>query len=50
MLPYLSQIRQRATEYRQVAARMGGNEGNWDALVADTVDVIADAESLYNDR
>jgi hypothetical protein len=50
MLPYLNQIRLRATEYRQTAARMGGDERKWDAVVADTVAVISDAESLYNDR
>jgi hypothetical protein len=50
MLPYLIQIRARASEYRRLAARVGGNEGKWDALVADVVDTIADAESLYNDR
>ena len=47
---YLSKIRDRATEYRRIAARLGGNEQKWDALVADAVDAMADAESLYNDR
>jgi len=50
MLPYLNKLRERATEYRGIAAQMGGNENKWDALVADAVDAIADAESLYNDR
>ena len=50
ILPYLDEIRQRATEYRQVAVRMGGNDGNWAALIADTVLAISDAQSLYNDR
>jgi hypothetical protein len=50
MLPYLNNIRERASEYRGIAARLGGNEGKWDALVADAVAASADAESLYNDR
>jgi hypothetical protein len=50
ILPHLSDIRERASEYRGVAARLGGNEAKWDALVADTVAVAAEAQSLYNDR
>ena len=50
VLPYLVKIRDRASEYRRVAARVGGDAAKWDALVADTVETIADAESLYNDR
>ena len=50
MLPYLVKMRDRASEYRQVAARVGGDPAKWDALVADTVETIADAEALYNDR
>jgi hypothetical protein len=47
---YLTKIRDRGTEYRRIAARLGGDEQKWDALVADTVDTMADAELLYNDR
>jgi hypothetical protein len=50
MIPYLNQLRERASEYRGIAARLGGNEAKWDALVAQTVDALADAQSLYNDR
>ena len=50
MLPYLNKIRQRASEYRRIAAKAGGDEQKWNALAADTTDVILDAESLYNDR
>ena len=50
MIPYLAKIRDQATEYRRVASRMGGDAGKWDALVADAVALIADAEALYNDR
>ena len=50
MLPYLVKMRDRASEYRRIAARAGGDPEKWDALVADTVETIADAESLYNDR
>lgn len=49
-IPYLTQIRDRASEYRKIAAKLGGNENQWDALVADAVASINDAESLYNDR
>jgi hypothetical protein len=50
MLAYLNKIGQRAIEYRGIAARLGGNEGKWEALVADIVGLTAEAESLYNDR
>ena len=50
MLPLLNKIRERATEYRGIASRVGGNEGRWNALVADAVAALSDAESLYNDR
>jgi hypothetical protein len=49
MIPYLVKIRDRATEYRRIAARIGGEPAKWDALVADTVGVIADVEALYNE-
>jgi hypothetical protein len=47
---YLNKIGQRAIEYRGIAARLGGNEGKWEALVADVVGLTAEADSLYNDR
>jgi len=50
MLAYLNKIGQRASEYRGIAARMGGNEGKWETLVADVVGLTGEAESLYNDR
>jgi hypothetical protein len=50
MLPYLVKLRDRAAEYRRLAARMGGDEAKWDALVADTADAALDCEALYNDR
>jgi hypothetical protein len=50
ILTYLDKIRQRASEYRRIAARVGGNEAKWDALVANTVEAMSEAESLYNDR
>ena len=50
MLAYLNKIGQRAIEYRGIAARMGGNEGKWETMVADVVGLTAEAESLYNDR
>jgi hypothetical protein len=50
IVPYLHKIRERASEYRGIAARLGGEEAKWDALVADTVAAAAEAESLYNQR
>ncbi len=50
VLAYLNKIGQRASEYRGIAARLGGNEGKWETLVADVVGLTAEAESLYNDR
>ena len=32
------------------AAKLGGEPGKWETLVADTVEVIADAEALAVDR
>ena len=50
MIPYLVKIRERANEYRRTAARLGGQPGKWDTLVADIVAVIAEADGLLNDR
>lgn len=50
MLPYLSKIRDRATQYRVISARMGGEPQKWDALVADAQTTLVDAENLSNDR
>ena len=50
MIPYLVKIRDRATEYRRIAAKLGGDPGKWETLVADTVEAIGDAEALAVDR
>jgi hypothetical protein len=50
MLPYLAKIRDRAAEYRTIASKLGGEAAKWDALVADAVDAMNDANSLANDR
>jgi hypothetical protein len=50
MLPFLVKLRDRATEYRRLAARLGGDEAKWDALVADATDTALDCEALSNDR
>jgi hypothetical protein len=47
---YLVQLRDRATEYRGIAGKLGGNEQRWDGLVLDINDTLAAAEVLYNDR
>ena len=47
---YLVKLRDRATEYRGIAAKLGGNEQKWDSLVLEINDTLADAEALYNDR
>ena len=50
MIPFLNQIRQRASEYRGIAARLGGDKEKWEGIVADAVDAASQAESLYDDR
>src|SRR5207253_3094638 len=47
---YLVKLRDRATEYRGIASKLGGNEQRWDGLVLDINDTLAAAEALFNDR
>lgn len=47
---YIVKLRDRATEYRGIARKVGGNEQRWDNLVLDINDTLAAAEALYNDR
>jgi hypothetical protein len=44
---YLVKLRDRATEYRGIANKLGGNEQRWDNLVLDINDTLADADALY---
>ena len=46
---YLAKLRDRATEYRGIASKLGGNEQKWDGLVLDANDTLAAAEALAND-
>jgi hypothetical protein len=50
MLPELVRIRDRASEYRRVAARVGGDEGKWDALVADATETIVNVNNVLQVR
>jgi hypothetical protein len=43
---YLGKVQARAREYREAAARLGGDEAKWDALVAQTTDALYEAEAL----
>jgi len=45
---YLEKLRDRATEYRTVAGKLGGNPQRWDAMVLDITDTLALAETLLN--
>jgi hypothetical protein len=45
---YLVKLRDRATEYRTAASKLGGNEQRWDGLVVDITDTLAVAEALLN--
>jgi hypothetical protein len=47
---YLIKLRDRATEYRAVAGKLGGNEQKWDGLMLDINDTIAAADALFNDQ
>jgi hypothetical protein len=49
MLPYLAKIRDRARDYRGLAARLEGDERKWDSLEADAADALAAAESLADE-
>jgi hypothetical protein len=49
-VPYLTKLRERATEYRGIARKLGGDEQKWDHLVLDINDTLAAAEALANDR
>ena len=46
---YLAKLRDRATEYRGLASKLGGNEQKWDGLVLDANDTLSAAEALAND-
>jgi hypothetical protein len=43
---YLTKIQTRAREYRQAAARLGGDPQKWDTLLAAVTDAVAQAEAL----
>jgi len=43
---YLAKIQARAREYREAAARLGGEPQKWDTLVAAVTDALAEAEAL----
>jgi hypothetical protein len=43
---YLTKIQARAREYREAAARLGGDPPKWDSLVAAVTDALAEAEAL----
>lgn len=45
---YLTKIQSRAREYREAAARLGGDPQKWDSLVAAVTDALAEAEALAN--
>jgi hypothetical protein len=45
-MEYLSKVQGRVREYREVAAKLGGDPQKWDALVADISDALAEAEVL----
>ena len=47
---YLVKLRDRATEYRGIASKLGGNEQKWDGLVLDINDTIAAADALFSDQ
>jgi hypothetical protein len=46
MTGYLSKIQGRAREYREAAARLGGEPQKWDALVAQVTDALFQAQAL----
>jgi hypothetical protein len=50
MLPYLVKIRDRAHDYRSLAARLEGDEQKWASLEADAAEALAAADSLANER
>jgi hypothetical protein len=45
---YLAKMQARAREYRQAAARLGGDQQKWDALLAGITDALAEGEALAN--
>jgi hypothetical protein len=47
---YLSKIQARAREYREAAARLGGEPQKWDSLVAAVTDALAQAEALASQQ
>lgn len=49
IVEYLGKIRDRATEYRGIAGKLGGNDQRWDAMVLDAMDMLTTAELLSND-
>jgi hypothetical protein len=45
-IDYLSKVQARAREYRDVSAKLGGDEQKWDALLADVTDVLFEGKAL----
>ena len=43
---YLAKLQARTREYREAAARLGGDPQKWDALLAGITDALAQAEAL----
>jgi hypothetical protein len=43
---YLAKLRDRATEYRGIASKLGGNEQRWNNMVLDANDALNTAEGL----
>src|SRR5947207_12258961 len=45
----LVKLRDKATEYRGLANKLGGNAQRWDAAIVEITDTLAGIESLAND-
>ena len=45
-MAYLSKVQGRVREYREIAAKLGGDQQKWDLLYADITDALSDAQAV----
>jgi len=49
-MAYLAKMQSRCREYREAAARLGGDQQKWDALLAGITDALAEGEALAHQQ
>ena len=47
-MAYLGKVQGRVREYRDVAAKLGGDQQKWDSLLADITDALSEAQAILS--